>query len=237
MKDQYFGDVNDYRKYGLLRALVAGDNLRLGVCWMLTQPDGRTDGKFLAYLEQSNKHRHRDPALFDWLSDVVGNERDRRTARIEASALLGQALFQPKLLGDQVHEREAYFAECTGLFSDCDLVFFDPDNGIEIKSVPRGRRKSCKFVYWDEVSNTFLSGVSVLIYQHFIREERDRFAARMVEELRRRLHAAAIFSFRTPNVVFLLAAQQRHSAGFRKQLGVIKRAWSPREIVAEEHSS
>ena len=29
MKDQYFGDINDYRKYGLLRALQAGSGLGL----------------------------------------------------------------------------------------------------------------------------------------------------------------------------------------------------------------
>jgi hypothetical protein len=237
MKDQYFGDVNDFRKYGLLRVLVAAGELRLGVCWMLTKPDGRSDGKFLAYLGEPNKHRHHDPALFDWLSEVVGKNRDRRTALIEASALFGQARFQSRLLSDRLGEREVYFAECAARFADCDLVFFDPDNGIEIKSVPRGRRKSCKFVYWEEVSNTFSSGASVLIYQHFIREERGRFAACMVEELRRRLHPAAIFSFRTPNVVFLLAAQERHSAVFRKQLEVVEHGWSPRQIVAEEHST
>jgi hypothetical protein len=41
MKDQYFADINDYRKYGLLRIL--GEGLRVGVCWMLTKPDGSGD--------------------------------------------------------------------------------------------------------------------------------------------------------------------------------------------------
>jgi len=35
MKHQYFGDVSDYRKYGLLRGIQRHTNLRLGVCWML----------------------------------------------------------------------------------------------------------------------------------------------------------------------------------------------------------
>ena len=55
VKDQYFGDVNDFRKYGLLRVLAGSDRLRLGVCWMLTAPDGRTNGEFLAYLGQPKK--------------------------------------------------------------------------------------------------------------------------------------------------------------------------------------
>ncbi|MDO8501594.1 MAG: hypothetical protein Q7S20_07100 [Gemmatimonadaceae bacterium] len=55
MKHQYFGDVNDYRKYGLLRILQQASGLRLGVCWMLTPDDTRTDGKFVAYLGDSKR--------------------------------------------------------------------------------------------------------------------------------------------------------------------------------------
>lgn len=237
MKDQYFGDVNDFRKYGLLRSLAGPDRLRLGVCWMLTAPDGRTDGKFLAYLGQPKKYRHCDPVLFEWLRQVVGEEKDRRTARIEASTILGSALFQSRLLTDAMHDREAYFTDCAEKFSGCDLVFFDPDNGLEVKSTPRGRRGSCKFLYWQELSSTFASGASVLIYQHFIREERGAFSARMGEELRRRLSAAAVFTFRTPHVLFLLAAHERHVFVFRERLTVFESHWSPKQIVAEERSS
>ena len=234
MKDQYFGDVNDFRKYGLLRVLAGPDRLRLGVCWMLTATDGRSDGEFLAYLGQPKKFRHRDPTLFDWLTQVVGQEKDRRTARIEASTILGSALFQSMLLTNAFCDRKAYFAECAKKFADCDLVFFDPDNGLEIKSVPRGHRDSCKFLYWEELSNTFAFGASVLIYQHFIREERDGFSARMAEKLRHHLSPAAVFSFRTPHVLFLLAAQERHVFDFRNALAVFSSRWSPKQIVTHE---
>ena len=46
MKDQYFGDINDYRKYGLLRAIIRAGRLRILVAWMLTVDDGSTDGKY-----------------------------------------------------------------------------------------------------------------------------------------------------------------------------------------------
>ena len=45
MKVQYFGDVNDYRKYVLLRLLAKSGEFKIGVCWMLTPADDRTDGK------------------------------------------------------------------------------------------------------------------------------------------------------------------------------------------------
>ena len=43
MKVQYFGDVNDYRKFALLRLLA--DKFKIGVCWMLTEADGSGRGQ------------------------------------------------------------------------------------------------------------------------------------------------------------------------------------------------
>ena len=39
MKDQYFGDINDYRKYALLLELSGSGDICTGVCWMLTGAD------------------------------------------------------------------------------------------------------------------------------------------------------------------------------------------------------
>ncbi len=220
----------------MLRLRTLADRLRLGVCWMLTEPDGRTDGKFLNYLHQPEKYRHRDPDLFDWLKQAVGMEQDRRTARIEAAALLGSVLFMPGILADHKDKRRVYFSDCGVRFTGCDLVFFDPDNGLEIRSTQRGHKDSCKFLYWDEVCGTFDVGSSVLIYQHFIREERSGYIARMAAELQRRTQAATVLSFKTPHVLFLLAAQERHASGFRNQVPVFQSLWAPKQIIAAEHA-
>jgi hypothetical protein len=235
VKDQYFGDVNDFRKYGLLRQLVLPDGLSLGVCWMLTPPDGRSDGRFLKYLGKPKKYRHRDSELFEYLKQVVEVDGDRRIARIQDSTLLGSALFQSSTLPDDRSGRATYFSECVTLFARCDLVFFDPDNGLEVHSTSLGRRGSCKYLYWDEVYTTFTAGMSVLIYQHFPHEERTRYIRRMTEELRLRTHATAVFSFRTPHVVFLLASHESHAEAFRSQLVAVRSPWAPKEIVATEH--
>lgn len=235
MKDQYFGDVNDFRKYGLLRALVLPERLRLGVCWMLTEPDGRTDGNFLAYLGKPKTYRRSDAELFDWLKQVIDAEQDRRTTRIEESALLGSASFQSNILTDRESERDRYFSECAQRFTGCDLVFFDPDTGLEIRSTSRGCKDSRKYLYWHEVCNTFNAGSSALIYQHFIRENRAGYIARMTDELRERTRARTVFSFRTPHVLFLLASQERHATGFRKSLAAIRSDWGAAQISAVEH--
>ncbi len=54
MKHQYFGDVNDYVKYGLLRCF-ADAGFCIGVCWMLTPDDQRSDGSKVNYLSQPEK--------------------------------------------------------------------------------------------------------------------------------------------------------------------------------------
>jgi hypothetical protein len=236
MKDQYFGDVNDFLKYALLRSLVMPDSLRLGICWMLTEPDGRTDGNNLAYFDKPERFRQRDPELFDWLKQVIGSEQDRRTARIEGSALLGPAAsFQSSILTDLESERSKYFSECSARFAECDLVFFDPDNGLEIRSTLRGRKGSRKYLCWEDVCSNFTAGSSVLIYQHFIREKRAGYIARMVHELRARTCAATVFSFVTPRVLFLLASQERHAATFRTRLAAIRSVWDPEQILPAEH--
>jgi hypothetical protein len=51
MKNQYFGDTNDFRKYGLLRILQSRGNGRLLIAWMLTPDDGSRDGGFRSYLQ------------------------------------------------------------------------------------------------------------------------------------------------------------------------------------------
>ena len=90
MKEQYVGDVNDYRKYSLLRHL-ANAGLRIGVCWMLTPPDGGRDGSKTAYLSQPEQWRHYEPDVFDLLKRVAGDPGIRRLREIEVSALFPAA--------------------------------------------------------------------------------------------------------------------------------------------------
>lgn len=213
MKDQYFGDVNDYRKYGLLRVILAVAKVRLGICWMLTAANSGRDGRHLAYLDDPKKFRRFDQELFDWLRQTLHQSPNRRTAQIEATDLLAGTLYFADLLVDGYTHRKAWFADCRRRLQECDLIFFDPDNGLE-RSVVFGRRNSHKFLYWAEVRETFSAGASVLVYQHFPREARAAYIEHLAGRLRAETGASATFSFSTPHVLFLLAAQERHTASF-----------------------
>lgn len=216
MKDQYVGDINDYRKYALLRALSSGGTNHIGVCWMLTPSDGRPDGNKLAYLQQPERHRHIDPELFDILGHAAAEPDRRRLATIENSGAIPGTAYHNELLPDELAGRHAFMGRCAYEFRDVDLIFFDPDNGLEV-SLPKGRKNSSKYLYLDEVAAFYASGKSLLIYQHFPHVKRPVFLARCTERLRAAAPGAALWAFTTAHVVFLLllhrdSPPQLHSA-------------------------
>lgn len=203
VKHQYIGDINDYRKYALLRALSAGGVNRIGVCWMLTPDDGSTDGGKLAYLTRPEQHRHHDIDLFDILAQAALQPDSRRLHTIEASGAIAGAVYHNELLPDDLSGRAVFLERCGSLFHDTDLTFFDPDNGLEV-SLAKGRKNSSKYLYLDEVAAFYEAGKSLLIYQHFPRIERATFMAQRTEQLRDVAPGCAVWAFTTSHVVFFL---------------------------------
>jgi hypothetical protein len=106
-----------------------------------------------------------------------------------------------------------------------EFVFLDPDNGLEVKSKPYGRKDSSKFLYWREVEALWSSGKSLLIYQHFTREERFNFIQRMLRELRARTPASLVEAFSTPHVVFLMALQPMHQRFHAVIVDLLQKNW------------
>jgi hypothetical protein len=211
VKEQYVGDINDFRKYILLR-LLAAQKLKLGVCWMLTPGDDRPDGRKIGYLTQPTKWRHQDPDLFDILSACVAANDGRALAKIEASNAIPGASYFNELVPDAASLRTNWFAKASEFLSGSDLVFFDPDNGLSVTSIKKGMRASSKYVYRDEIAAAYDAGHSVLIYQHFPRESRQSFIARISNDLRATCPAAKVACFPTSYVAFFLALQPAHHA-------------------------
>ncbi|GLR55257.1 hypothetical protein KYK30_09820 [Shinella yambaruensis] len=229
MKDQYVGDINDYRKYALLRALSSGGANHIGVCWMLTLSDGRSDGNKLTYLQQPERHRHVDPELFDILAHAASAPERRRLATIEDSGAIPGALYHNDLLPDELAGRHAFMGRCAYAFRDADLIFFDPDNGLEV-ALPKGRKNSSKYLYLDEVAAFYASGKSLLIYQHFPRVERAVFLARCAERLRVAAPGASLWAFTTAHVVFLLLLHPASSTRLHSAADAACSRWTPEFI-------
>ncbi len=231
MKNQYFGDVNDYLKYGLLRLILGVTGWRLLVAWMLTPDDGSRDGGRRRYLEQADCYRQYDPELYEFLrARLVKNREDPRVFLLEESGMLPRTTFHSCLVPDRREAREAWRACLYEAARDRDLVFFDPDNGIEVPSRPIGRKGSSKYVAWQELETIWTQGeergTSLLVYQHFPREPRDEFVRRIRAEVRKRLGGRAfVRAFRTRHVLFLLALQEEHRARYTMICRRVRQCW------------
>ena len=218
MQNRYTGDVGDFGKLALLRALSPAR--RLGVAWYLCDGEGETsnDGKHTGYLAKPKRFRHLDPELFDCLDALVRAfraGRPREVSALEHGDLLGGAVFHREIVPRARDERAVWFAGLVAKVDHCDLVFVDPDNGLE------GASLSPKSVAWEELRALRRKGRTLIVYHHqtryrggavkeaVYREEqlRDLAGARRVEAIRLRPG--------TPRFYFLIDADNGLSEGLR----------------------
>jgi hypothetical protein len=226
MKNQYFGDINDYHKYGLLRILIAQGGLKIGVCWMLTCDDAGNDGGNTTYLNKCALQRH-DPDLFGTLARLLSVPGNRNIKCVEKLGILPGALFFPDHLSDNRTERNAYFEKMLQQFAKVDLIFFDPDNGLEVKSKRYGSKGSSKYLYWPEVKKAYTeAGHSVLIYQHFPRVKHNEFVLRKCQEIKEHLGVVQVHALISSSVIYFLAAQPLHTEHVARALEVIHDRWA-----------
>ena len=134
MQDRYVGDVGDFVKYGLLRAIRG--TKRLGVAWYLHPNAGPAgDGRHTAYLQHPDEWRHLDAELFDALRELTADRRS--VANIQQSGILGDAVFAADRLEvaevkarDRERWRHQWLDRIERQLAGCDLVLADPDNGL-----------------------------------------------------------------------------------------------------------
>ncbi|MBK5275463.1 MAG: HIT family protein [Desulfuromonadales bacterium] len=191
---------------------------------------GNTDGKKLSYLSNPKIWRHFDPDLFDFLQDEI-----QQNARVINESTLGGLLpgtrFFFQFLQDAAELRAEYFKELFhNLPRNGGLLFFDPDNGLEVSSSRKGTKGSSKYLYWDEVVTAYESGHSVLIYQHFQRVKRKQFIRKISEKATAET-GATIFAYVTSHVVFFLLARPEHLDHFRDANEKLAQQWHSQIVV------
>jgi hypothetical protein len=65
--------------------------------------------------------------------------------------------------------RREWFERAFARTEGCELIFMDPDNGLEIASAPPGSAKSHKYALMQETHRLVARRQSVLVYQHMHR--------------------------------------------------------------------
>ncbi len=180
MQDKYVGDVGDFGKYGLLNEIYnqSNGNIKLGVNWYkVSKEEDNNDGKHIDYLEDNFKTKSSYiqcfPELYDKLKDIVQNN-NRTLLEIERNHVLPEnTIFYSKAIpysASDFKERELkrinWFKDSLNHLENTDIIFVDPDNGIECASTKKTKASAVKYVFKDEVKYYYQKGKSVVIYNH-----------------------------------------------------------------------
>jgi len=231
------GDVGDFGKYGLLRALCAEEltqgsrtyDLSLGVVWYLVpDEEGTGDGGHIRYLGQDvptmQQFMNCDPELYHILLRMVLRDGDRSVRAVRERGVLpeGTVFYEERLTfagmppaGAAARERRldhrsAWVEGALEAVEGCDVVFADPDNGLEPRAgVPRHRKKAPKHAYFDELAPYLDRGQSLVVYHHLHRSlAHERQVQDRLSQVEERLGPAFALRYRpgSGQVLFVVPA-------------------------------
>jgi hypothetical protein len=226
MKDQYTADINDFAKYAILRALSHAAVLPLVVAWMLTAPDKTNQGSKTEYLSQPHRYRALDQYIFDRLEVIVRSD-NRSVRAIEEAGLLEAARFVRRPLEDHLASRAEFFGELWRVAAGPTLLFFDPDIGIAGKGVRKGARRSSMYVFADELAEGYSRRHSLVVYQHFAREQRPAFLGRSLAALRESCAAPRPFALWSSRVAFFVVPQDQVADALTDAGQALAARWKP----------
>ena len=193
MQHHFVGDVGDFGKYGLLRALTgewpaSEPRLTLGVVWYL--PSGAVgsaaDGQKLSYLRQPERFESCDPKLYYALGQLFDGGV-RSLGAVEASGILGDTTdFFDGAVPQDVRSRREWLQEALQAVQGHDVVFLDPDKGL---APPSAARSSTEHAFVHEVEAFVGRGQSVVVYHHLGRTAKHpvqmrEWTERLTRELR-----------------------------------------------------
>lgn len=208
MQDRYVGDIGDFVKLALIRALMPGQCL--GVAWWLYPNESHNaDGRHIGYLQRPSEWRALDPDLFDGLARIV-ESGDRRVLALQKAEFLPTAVFCDEVIptkGTPAERRACrieWFARVQAIMAGRNLVFLDPDNGLETANFSAGAVVGGKCVSVAQLTALSDPGRTLIVYHHQTRRKGGH-----VEELQ-------------------YWADKLRGAGFRTVDAVRSRSYSPR---------
>jgi len=175
MKDKYFGDEHDFRKYVLLKFLQEECKWSIFINWMRTtfEPAVKAGTKKQRDGNMRNLEKLSlvDPEIYTALQPSCQAEK-RHVSEFKKLSILNNFNVYEEEVPDSnsgknlAVKRQEWFNTFIKLSSSYDLIFFDPDNGIEVKSTGKGQKNSYKYLFRDEIKRVYDRGQNILIYQH-----------------------------------------------------------------------
>ncbi len=176
MRNQFVGDIKDYHKYKTLNELAQIGEVN--VCWMLNDDVEGQDSKF-------TRIRDFDPlALF--LRELIVSGR-RNVGEIEKCNLIKVKHYYRQI-------EDIIPSEIGG------ILFFDPDNGLEVKSA---KANDGRYLYYRDVRR-FIPYADILVYQHFPRVPRKQYMEKLTVDILREIRCSTVIHFPKSMVDFIL---------------------------------
>jgi hypothetical protein len=172
MRDDFVGDIGDFGKYALLNALAGGD-FTLFVNWYFNNQRGRA----FQYLRQEKKYGDCCPNLFLAMQEIA-KQVSSRLEEIESRRILPEStiFFAEPLDGlgapqPQDQHRRKWHSQALTKAKKADMVFLDPDNGLESEHSARNSKGASKYVVTiTEVQDYVAEDKSLILYHHFHRK-------------------------------------------------------------------
>ncbi len=199
MQDKYVGDIGDYGKYGLLKQIYnqANGNITLGINWYYVDINegNEGDGKYVEYLNKE-EFRNLFPEIFEELKKIVKNKKRSIREVMEISKNKGTILPKNTVFYDEPvsdilsvfykyrkEKRKGWFEKSLEVLQKADIIFLDPDNGIQTEKLKETRKMSIKYALYDEINEYYKRGKSVIVYNHRDRKPLDDYKGR-IEKLK-----------------------------------------------------
>ena len=230
MQNRYTGDIGDFSKLGLLRAL-SNAGFTIGLNWYLTPDETHNeDGKHTKYLYQAEQYRFLDSQLFDELKRIIDSGR-REVSEMEKPEILEAKFFSDILdfrTSSKIREvRDGWHSRALHELKGNDIVCLDPDNGLIVPSAT-GTRRENKYVLREELQDYYQQGSSVIYYQHKARRKDEYYREQFVYLMSCFPSAAGLLlKFRTTSQRYYMFILQPHNEVKVKEtlLKMLKAGW------------
>lgn len=206
MKNQYFGDRNDFFKYDLVLNLIEKiENLK---CFtfipMLTEDDDSDDGALTCY--SGNRRKELDNFL---KSCIKKSDRKVKNFRLFMSRYK-HIEYHPYRDGKYFShaEREQYFHSIHSSILNGSIILIDPDNGFEVKSMRSGTGH--KYLKYSELSTIYARmdyNSLILVYQHIPRVKREIFFTQIGQKICKYTNTKDPMCLSDNRIVFFIIAK------------------------------